>query len=118
MTDLTELRAEVVHAREQAATGDPLARASASGLTTVYNRLVGTLDGMRYARREFFLLLDQSHDISGTIDEPLVSKVETLLNREVAADVERVVTRDGAGHRRRPAYRLVGLRPAAEPLDL
>lgn len=99
---------------EQARMIEDLLKDTQERVTTQH--VIGRLDGMRFSRREFFLDLGSGHDLSGLVDESQVAQVRALLDRQVAATVERVVRVTASGRHQRPAFRLVALASAGESL--
>lgn len=76
---------------------------------TSRRQYVGQLDGMRTKRRLFYLLLDDGREVTGGIDEDLVSDVQAALNARVLATVEVTQSQRASGRVGREHLRLVKL---------
>ncbi len=72
--------------------------------------VVGTLDGVRMRRREFYLLSSE-REFHGSVDEDVLDRMRRLIDEPVTATLEEVTRVSAAGAVSRPAYRLVDIAP-------
>lgn len=68
-----------------------------------------TLDGVRTARRIFYLVRPSGTEIHGSMGPELMPQIRAYLGQPVVARIQKIVQEDDAGRQRRPVYRLLSL---------
>lgn len=80
----------------------------------------GRLDGMRFRRQMFYLVLANDNERQGVVDAALLGKARELLDKPVIATLQRVTKIKADGTRMRASFRLVDVEldePAPGLLD-